>query len=67
MTIFLHALWYLSAWLLTFGLFTIVIWYVRYAVAVIVALFPAFGVFWFLCAHNRGLVSGAAGAAKLVA
>lgn len=48
MTIFLTALLYLGAWLLTFGLFTIVIWYARYAVAIIVALFPALGVFWFL-------------------
>lgn len=48
MTIFLHALIYLAAWLLTFGIFTIAIWYARYAVAVIVALFPALGAFWFL-------------------
>jgi hypothetical protein len=48
MTIFLTALLYLGAWLLTFGLFTIATWYARYAVAVMVALFPALGVFWFL-------------------
>ncbi|MFC0135728.1 hypothetical protein CR105_00210 [Massilia eurypsychrophila] len=48
MTIFLHALLYLGAWLLTFGLFTLIAWYARYAVAVIVALFPALAVFWFL-------------------
>ncbi len=48
MTVFLHALLYLVAWLLTLGLFTVVSWYARYAVAVIVALFPAVGAFWFL-------------------
>lgn len=48
MIIFIHALLYLVAWLLTLGLFTLVAWYVRYAVAVIVALLPALCVFWFL-------------------
>lgn len=48
MIFFLHALLYLAAWLLTLGVFTIVIWYVRYAVAVIGALLPALAVFWLL-------------------
>lgn len=50
MTLFLHALLYLVAWLLTLGLFTLVTWYVRYAVAVIIALLPALCVFWLLWA-----------------
>ena len=44
----LQLLLYLVAWLFTFGLFTVVAWYVRYAIAVIVALLPCFGVFWLL-------------------
>lgn len=48
MIFLLHVLLYLVAWLVTFGLITIVVWYARYAIAVIGALFPAFGVFWLL-------------------
>ena len=50
MTGFLHALLYLAAWLLTLGVFSIAAWYVRYAIAVIAALAPLLGVFWFLWA-----------------
>ena len=48
MTFFMHVLLYLAAWLLTFGVFTVIAWYARYAIAVVAALFPVFGVFWFL-------------------
>lgn len=50
MTGLLHALLYLAAWLLTFGLLSIATWYARYVVAVIAALMPALCVFWFLWA-----------------
>lgn len=48
MIFFLQLLLYLAAWLFTFGLLTFIAWYMRYAIAVVGALFPVFGVFWFL-------------------
>jgi hypothetical protein len=66
----LYFLLYAVVWLVTLGVLSVGVLYARYAIAVIVALLPALGIFWFIwtwfVALPMALLCGGSAAGKKI-